>query len=683
VASPFLTKVASLSGVGGIREAALRARGIESVLDLLLLVPTRYRVVPPPSRRADLAEGLTVSVTGRVLSARRARQRRGGTFLDLSIDVEGPLRVCFYNRGWLKDQVGHGDRVLLTGRVGEGGAMIAGADLWRVESDEDLARLLRLVLPVHPAVPKVAEGTLRRLVRQALDLVAAAPDPLAEPLRTRLGLAPLHESLRRIHEPCAGETLEPAAARLVFDRLLSQALVARAASHAAAGPAPALETPPPVRERIRGRIPFQLTPGQSGALDEILADLAKPVAMRRLLLGDVGSGKTAVAAGAMLAAVAAGYQGLLVAPTDVLAAQHHATLSGWLADSRVRIALLSGRVPKAEAGRIRRALGRGAVDVVVGTHAALAAAVAFPRLGLVVFDEQHRFGVMQRISGRNKAKRPHLLALSATPIPRSLCLALFGELAITRLAGRPGACPVPATRVCDAPTAYGALREAVARGERAFVVFPSIEGSTAPGVEREGRALVSPKGPLAGLEAGFLHGGMPVERQAEVLAAFRSGAVPILVSTVIVEVGLDVPEATVIVVEGADRFGLASLHQLRGRVGRGARPGHAYLVPSRGTPAAEGARSLERARLLERETDGFKIAEADLLLRGPGDWCGVRQHGFGGPLPIGAGADGKLVASVEVAAEAILGAGYDPSASTYFAALGRAMTARFDPKDAV
>jgi ATP-dependent DNA helicase RecG len=404
--------------------------------------------------------------------------------------------------------------------------------------------------------------------------------------------------------------------------------------------------------------------------------------MRRLLLGDVGSGKTAVAAGALLAAVAAKTQGLLVAPTDALAGQHHATLSRWLGGSQVRLGLLSGRVPASEAAATRGRIALGAVDLVVGTHAALAASVTFRRLGLVVFDEQHRFGVLQRLAGRNKAERPHVLSLSATPIPRSLCLALFGELEITRLAGRPAGTRTPRTRVTGAREGYDALRAAVGRGERGFVVFPSILGEASPGVEREGRGLAAAGGPLAGLPVGFLHGGMPVQEQVEVMDAFRTGSVAVLVSTVIVEVGVDVPEATVIVIEGAERFGLATLHQLRGRVGRGERPGLAFLVPSRQDPRADDP-ALERLRLLERELDGFRIAEADLALRGPGDWCGVRQHGFGGPLPVGARGDADLVEGVEAAARELSAGSYDPLASSYFAALGRALTTSFDPKDAV
>jgi ATP-dependent DNA helicase RecG len=680
--SPFLAPVAGLSGVGAIREKALLERGIGRVLDLLLLVPTRYRSVPPPTSRDGLAGGSTVSVVGTVLSARRARQRRGGSFLDLSVDVGGPLRVCFYNRGWLKDKVAKGDRVLVTGRVADDATQLSGMDLWVVASDEHLSQLLRLVIPIHPPVPKVAEGTIRRLVRQALELVDAEPDPLPEDVRERLGLAPLHDSLRRIHEPSIGDDLHRAGERLLFDRLLAQSLAARSASALAAGPAPSLACAEAVRARILERIPFALTPGQASALDEILCDIGKPVAMRRLLLGDVGSGKTAVAAGALLAAVASKTQGLLVAPTDALAGQHHATLARWLAGSRVSLALLSGRVPAAEASKTRQRIAKGAVDLVIGTHAALAAQVRFPRLGLVVFDEQHRFGVMQRLSGRQKAKRPHVLALSATPIPRSLCLALFGELEITRLRGRPGGTRTPETLVATPDRAYEALRAAALRGERGFVVFPSIEGAASPGVEREGRALVGRGGPLAGLRVGFLHGDLPVARQVGEMEAFRNGKVSILVSTVIVEVGLDVPEATVIVIEGAERFGLATLHQLRGRVGRGDRPGTAFLVPANGdSPVAEG--SLERLAILERETDGFRIAERDLELRGPGDWCGVRQHGFGGALPIGAHGDARLIEGVEEAAKGILAAGYDPLAPTYFGALGRTLTTRFDPKDAV
>ena len=327
--------------------------GSTTVLDLLLLVPTRYRRVPAPTPRAGLAPG-AVGVGRRERSCPRAsaRQRRGGSFLDLSIDVEGPLRACFYNRGWLKDKVARGDRVLVTGRVSRGRD--------EAERRRSLGRRVRRAPRGSPAARAPGRTPRCRRWRKGRSggscgrrsiSSAPEPDPLPDAVRARFGLEPLHASLRRIHEPCADDDLEPAAARLVFDRLLSQALIARAASAAASGPAPALAASPAVRARIRERIPFPLTPGQDAALDEILADLEKPVAMRRLLLGDVGSGKTAVAAGALLAAIAAGHQGLLVAPTDALAAQHHATLSAWLRGSRRPPRAPVGPAVPAEAAR--------------------------------------------------------------------------------------------------------------------------------------------------------------------------------------------------------------------------------------------------------------------------------------------------------------------------------------------
>jgi ATP-dependent DNA helicase RecG len=334
---------------------------------------------------------------------------------------------------------------------------------------------------------------------------------------------------------------------------------------------------------------------------------------------------------------------------------------------------------------VKDALAAGRVDLLIGTHAALAADVRFPRLGLAVFDEQHRFGVLQRLAGRNKAEQPHLLALSATPIPRSLCLGLFGELAITRIEGRPAGRATPVTSISSRDVAYADLRAAVARGERAFVIFPSIASEEAPAIEREGRVLASVKGPLRGLACGVLHGALRGEEQAAAFTAFSSGAVQVLIATVIVEVGIDVPEATIMVVEGAERFGLATLHQLRGRVGRGAKAGRVHLVPSdHAREGGDAAARAERLELLERETDGFKIAEADLELRGPGDWCGVRQHGFGGSLPLAAGRDAGFIDEVGATARELIARGYHGRHAEYFSALSAAIGGiRFEPKDAV
>jgi ATP-dependent DNA helicase RecG len=320
---------------------------------------------------------------------------------------------------------------------------------------------------------------------------------------------------------------------------------------------------------------------------------------------------------------------------------------------------------------------------VVGTHSALAGDLALPKLGLAVVDEQHRFGVIQRLEARGKSERPHLLALSATPIPRSLALALFGDLKMTRLLGRPSGRPSPPASTADAATAFASLRAAVARGERAFVIFPSIRAESAPALEREGRALVRRGGPLAGLKVAWLHGALPAAEREASFEAFRTGAASVLVATTLVEVGIDVSEATVMVVVGAERFGLATLHQLRGRVGRGERPGLVHLVVG-GTPAEIPRDALERLRRLEEDEDGFRLAEADLALRGPGEICGLRQHGHGGLLPLAAGRDRGFLDAVIFAAEELAARGYDSAIDGYYGRLAAALGgAAFDPPDAL
>ncbi|HYC79029.1 MAG TPA: helicase-related protein [Planctomycetota bacterium] len=689
---PFGTPVSALRGVGPARTAALDAKGVRTVLDLLLLTPTRYEAPPPPKPPETWAVGDDVATTGKVVAARQVRSRRGRAFADLRLDVGGrAVRACFFNRGWLAERAPKGTWALVWGRATSvAPPTLSAAGLRVLAAPEEAAARAAELEPRRPAVPGVAEGVLRGLVREALDATRAAPDPLPDDLRTARGLPTLADALRRVHEPATLDEASEGAARLLFDRLLALALASRARGEAGAAPAPRIVADAKVRARIDARLPFRLTPGQRAALDEILADLARPVAMRRLLLGDVGSGKTAVAVGALLAATAAGRQGLLVAPTDVLAAQHARTLSQWLAGSRVRHALIAAGVPRAERRRAEAAAAAGELDLVVGTHAALSDAVLLPRLGLAVVDEQHRFGVLQRLKAREKGERPHLLALSATPIPRSLALALFGDLAVTRLAGRPAGRGTPTATTCDAASALLAVREAVARGERAYVVFPAVTSETAPALEREGRALTARRGALAGLRTATLHGGLPPAERAAALDAFRSGDVDVLLCTTIVEVGVDVPEATTLVVFGADRFGLATLHQLRGRVGRGERPGSIRLVPTPRPAADSGASSgaardaTARLALLQRESDGFRLAEADLFLRGPGEICGLRQHGHGGALPLREGRDRGFLEAASETAGALKARGYDPDADGYYARLARALGGvRFDPPDAV
>ena len=677
--SGFLTPIDALSGVGEVRARALRERGLETVVDLLLLAPTRYDSTPPLADAATVGPKVLATLVGIVERARKVRQRRGGHFLDMVLRADGrELRVRFWNRGWLADRVTRGDRVAISGAMAPDGSAFSGTALTVLADDAALDAWLRRLEPVHPKIPGIPEGILRRLVVEAQKIVDGLEDPLPVAVRRDLEMPTLQEAFRLIHVPASRADAERGGERLLFDRLLSLALGARLASRGLAGEAPPIPSSERVRSRIRARLPFAPTPEQEAALAVILDDIARPQAMRRLLLGDVGSGKTAVAVAAILAAVAAGKQALFVAPTDVLASQHAALLERWLSGSRVRLGALTSRSPAPKRRAVAQSLAKGEIDILVGTHVALAAEVAFADLGIVVVDEQHRFGVLQRLAARRKGKRPHVLALSATPIPRSLALALFGDLAMTRIAARPGGRKTPPARLSDEPTAYADVRRAVASGERAFVVFPTIAGAETPSVEGLGRKRVHRW--LDDLRTQWLHGRLPHEDQRAALEAFRSGAADVLVATSIIEVGVDVPEATVMVIEGAERFGLASLHQLRGRVGRGERSARVHLVPS---PTCK-PEALNRLRMLEKEDDGFKLAEADLLLRGPGDLVGVRQHGFGGSLPIAEGRDRGWLEVAERVASELLAASYDVRRDGWFAGLAdRLGGMRFDPVDPV
>ncbi len=685
---PFSTPLVELHGVGPARSASLTERGLETLVDLLLLAPLRYDVPPPRRSIVDLAPKVPATLVGEVISARKVKQRRGGTFLDLTLS-EGAerIRVCLWNRGWLKDRVQKGDRVAVSGTWAGNGSAFSGSAIEVVgESAEVLESWLSRLEPIHPKIPGVAEGTLRRLLTEALARVAGMPDPLPECHRVRLGLPTLTEALALVHQPSSREDAERGGARLLFDRLLSLALGARSASSKLEGPAIPMSVSEAVMERILARLPFKLTKEQNEAVSTILSDLAQPLAMRRLLLGDVGSGKTAVAVAAILAAVATRQQAMLIAPTDVLANQHATLLRTWLAGSRVRLGTMTSREPRAIRRSTAVALAKGEIDILVGTHVALGAEVAFQKLGLVVVDEQHRFGVLQRLAARGKAIRPHVLALSATPIPRSLALALFGDLPMTRIAARPHGRQTPKAIVSSLTVAYDALLAAVKQGNRAFVVFPTIASESTPSVEREGRLRA--KSVLNGVRVGYLHGKLPYEEQAAALDAFRRGETDVLVATSMIEVGVDIPQATVMVVEGADRFGLASLHQLRGRVGRGALPGTVHLIP---TPRPKGQPprgdtdpAIVRLKLLERENDGFRLAEADLLMRGPGDWCGVRQHGFGGSLPLAEGRDLGFLDAAEQVASILHAERYDEDHIGWYSGLAERLGGlRFEPKDAV
>lgn len=653
--------LSSLKGIGPAREEALRRRGLRTLQDLLLLLPTRYRLPAPLLEGEHLPAGERVALAGVVRSRRRGRLRKGRGYLEVVLEAAcGPVPVRFYNQPFLFDRFASGDRLLVSGRTSAGGRrVLAVEDHWRLDKGGP-GGLLAQPLPVHPVVPGIPPRTLVNLVARARRRTRSQPDPLPGAVRRRCGLPELHEALERVHRPTAAEDVAPGARRLLFDRFLALMFPAQAARPRRPG-APSIRPGARVLARIRRRFPFTFTPGQEAALEEILRDLAGPRAMRRLLQGDVGSGKTAVALAAALAVVATRRQVLLLAPTGVLAAQHHRVLRELLSGSRVRHGLLTAGTPAPEARHVRADLQAGDVDILVATHAALDPRVRLRHPGLVIIDEQHRFGVRQRLAA-SAGHRPHLLSMSATPIPRSLCLALMGDLDHTVVRGRPGGRGPVATKVTGMRSAMDAVRAAVQARERAFVVLPAVEAEELPAVEREGRDLAAADGPLQDVPCVFLHGRMPAREREVALDAFRGGRAAVLVATVMVEVGLDVPEATVMAVLGAERFGLAALHQLRGRVGRGRRPGRCLLVPGRGAPRE----ARRRLAVLEREDDGFAIAEQDLLQRGPGELVGFRQAGPEGPFGLAAGADRELFDAAWRAARALHRRGWDWSAGGWY-----------------
>ncbi len=676
------TSVQFLRGVGPARARLLGKLGIATVGDLLHHYPRvhddRREMTPIGSLRPETH----ATVRGRVRSV-RLRERGHGRLVVVEALVEdatGLLQVEFWQQAFRAEQLQAGRDVILSGRVtwGRDLPLLAGPEVETVATDEEGTPLHgERIVPIHPLTKGIWPTLVRVLVWRALEAAGSAvEDLLPEAVRRARDLPGLEESLREIHFPTSFEALDRAKRRLKYEELflLEVALALRRRKHERERKPHRIVIDERLDARIRARFPFTLTAAQERVVAELRADLAAVTPMNRLLQGDVGSGKTAVAVYAMLAAVARKVQAALLAPTEILAEQHHATLSRWLAGSKVRIALVSGRGRKTQREEARRAVAAGKIDLVVGTHALLEEDVRFRRLGLVVVDEQHRFGVLQRGAMARKGLHPDVLVMSATPIPRTLTMTVFGDLDVSILDELPpGRSPVT-TVLCaegDRAAAYDWVRREIARGRRAYHVVPLVEEHeelplrSAMRFAEELRA-----GPYRGIGVGVLHGRLRASAKDAAMEAFRSGATPILVATSVVEVGVDVPEATVLCVEHAERFGLAQLHQLRGRVGRGAFPSRTILFHDARTPEA-----IARLRALCDTTDGFRIAEEDLRIRGPGEFLGTRQHGLTELRIADLVADAALLAQARKDAFALVDR--DPDLTAEGEPVRRALTARF------
>ncbi|MDM7952097.1 MAG: ATP-dependent DNA helicase RecG [Cyanobium sp. CZS 25K] len=668
------TPLSEVAGIGPKTATRLAALGLLVVRDLVHHYPRDYLDYAHLVRIAALEPGRTATIVATVRRCHAFGSPRNPNLAILELhlqDVTGRLRVSrffagrrFSSPGWLKAQqrlYPVGATVAVSGLVKESpyGPCFADPLLEVLEAPGAPVRSEQIgrFVPVYALTEGLSGESLARAIAAVLPSASRWPDPLPELLRRERDLPRRGEALQGIHRPADRQELQRCRRRLVFDEfLLLQLALGQRRELLRRQPALPLVLPTGGEDLV-GRflhlLPFPLTGAQSRVLAEIRSDMARPQPMARLVQGDVGSGKTVVALAALLGAIEAGCQGALMAPTEVLAAQHFHKLAGWLPQLNVSIELLTGSTPARRRRQLLQDLANGQVKLLVGTHALLEDPVQFERLGLVVVDEQHRFGVRQRNRLLAKGLQPHLLTMTATPIPRTLALSIHGDLDISQIDELPpGRTPIRTRllRGSERPSAWELVRQEVARGQRAYVVLPLVEESE----KLDLRSAVEVHRHLdeeefPGLTVGLLHGRMTGEEKQRAISAFQEGRSQVLVSTTVVEVGVDVPEASVMVIEHAERFGLAQLHQLRGRVGRGAAASHCLLLHE-----GDNAMARQRLELLARSSDGFEIAEMDLRLRGPGQVLGTRQSGLPDLALASLSDDGAVLEEARLTARRIL-----------------------------
>jgi len=627
-----------IRGIGPARLKALKADGIETVRQLLLRLPSEYRDLTRVTAVDALAEGEQAAVFGRVDAPHTFRKGRLSITSARVTDESGSVRAVWYNQPWLSKSLEGGRELLLYGRVERKGSLQLVCP--SIEKE-------RAIAPVYRKTAGIPGAAFREIVTAALrEMEGQWPDELPEALRRRHGLCERNFAMRAAHLPESLEALEVAKRRLAFEELLIYQ-VGLWLMRGQRGAGARIPCPP---EDIRGfweALPYRPTAAQERVLNEIAHDLAAEAAMARMVQGDVGCGKTFLAMGALYLAAKQGFQGALMAPTEVLARQHYETAKQVLEPLGVASGLLTGSMTAREHRQAHEAIASGAWRVAIGTHALISESVAYENLGLVVTDEQHRFGVRQRTALSAKGQSANVLVMSATPIPRTLSLILYGDLDISVVDELPpGRTPVKTRVVPDEKreALYGFLKKEVAEGRQVYVVCPLVEESEAIDAQNAQAVYEDLRDRwLKGLRVGLAHGKMKGAEKDQALEAFRRGELDVLVSTTVIEVGVNVPNASVMVVENADRFGLAQLHQLRGRVGRGALTSWCFLM----------ADPNEKLKLMTMTNDGFEIARKDLENRGPGDLLGYRQSGGAG-YGLTQMADGRLLKETHDEARSLL-----------------------------
>ncbi len=628
--------VTELKGVGPKIAERLSRLNAESIWDLLHVFPRRYDDYTLMKPIKDVVYGEQVTIIGTIWET-RARRSRSNQIIVHSIISDGTAKIqaTWFNQKWLVSQLKAGMQIVISGKVDQYlGRPVFNSPEWEPLELDPLRT--RRIVPIYP----LTEGMTAKKMREVMDTAVTRwsrhiPDPLPDSIRQKRDFYLLHQAIQQIHFPGTQESLHRARQRIIFDELfLLQLGMQGQRQKWQAHPGIPLPTDTEALTQFQNALPYEFTDAQKRVIDEITADMSRSTPMNRLLQGDVGAGKTVVAAAAMVVAVKAGAQAALMAPTEILAEQHYAGLRELLNPLGIEVCLLTGSTPAAEKTQIYADLAAGSTQVAIGTHALIQEAVTFNHLALAVIDEQHRFGVDQRQALREKGAEtengrpsPHLLVMSATPIPRTLALSLYGDLDLSALDEMPPGRQEIKTkwlRHSERERAYAFIRGQIEQGRQAFIIYPLVEESD----KIDAKAAVEEyerlqKEVFPNLKLGLVHGRLKSAEKEAAMRAFNTGAIDILVATSVIEVGVDVPNSTVMLIEGANRFGLAQLHQFRGRVGRGQYQSYCILISDAETAVAE-----ERLQALEQTNDGFQLAEKDLEIRGPGEFFGRRQSGL-------------------------------------------------------
>jgi ATP-dependent DNA helicase RecG len=647
-ASALEAPVTVVKGISTALAAKFGKMGVRTVRDLLYFFPHRHLDYSQVKFISQLAAGEEQTIIANVWQANETRPGGRRSTEAIVGDETGNIRVVWFNQPYLAKTLMTNARIMLSGRVSLfRGRHVFLSPEWEFMEGQDLVHTARLV-PVYPLTQGLRPRQVRKLMKEAVDRFAGQfPEFLPPELRRRLDLLELPEAISQAHYPEDAATKDKARVRLAFDELflLQLGVMSKKREWQESRPGSSFDTEQAVVERFLQSLPFALTAAQEKVITEIMEDLRKPQPMSRLLQGEVGSGKTVVATAALLVAAANGFQGAFMAPTEILAEQHFATICGLLAKlgkedgegylksysgifpPSLKVALLIGDIRQSGKKGIQRQVQAGDIDIVIGTHALVQKGLEFSKLGLAVVDEQHRFGVEQRSALREKGFSPHMLVMTATPIPRTLALTLYGDLDLSVIDELPPGRQTVKTkwlRPEQRDSAYAFVRKQVKEGRQAFILCPLIEESEAIAAqaavveyERLSREV------FPDLKLGLLHGRLSSKDKDAVMASFRAGGLDILVSTPVIEVGIDIPNATVMLIESADRFGLSQLHQFRGRVGRGKEQSYCMLLAENPSEVAR-----QRLDIIENTQDGFRLAEEDLKLRGPGEFFGTRQSGL-------------------------------------------------------